>query len=381
MTAAGSGEGGDAEAALAAIFARAGAEPVDPPILQPADPFLDLLGEEFRHRIYLTADPQGRELCLRPDFTIPVAQHHAATKPAGARGLYSYRGPVFRYRADEPRGEFLQAGIESFGRPDTEAADAEILSLALESVRACGLEAPRLTLGDAGLFAALIAALDLPKVWSRRLTRHFGRPDSLSRDLAELRRQPAETGSALGALDPSAARALVREIVGSTGLGSAGGRTVAEIADRFIEQATLAAGSGVPPETVRLIERYLEVSGEPARALDDLGALARGAGLGLEPALSAFARRLELLRASGIDLTSVSFSTAFGRAVDYYTGFIFEIHDPAAGAPGQAAGGGRYDRLLTLLGASSADAVPAVGFSLWLERLPLGQRRPSRSAG
>src|SRR6201985_2954800 len=59
--------------ALIAAFERAGYARVAPAILQPAEPFLDLSGEDIRKRMYLTADADGRELCLRPDLTIPVS--------------------------------------------------------------------------------------------------------------------------------------------------------------------------------------------------------------------------------------------------------------------------------------------------------------------
>ena len=63
----------------------------------------------------------------------------------------------------------------------------------------------------------------------------------------------------------------------------------------------------------------------------------------------------------------IRFSTAFGRGVDYYTGFVFELHDPARRVDGQLVAGGRYDALLTRLG--SPQPVPAVGLAVWIERL------------
>ena len=59
--------------ALVGAYERAGYRRIAPPILQPAEPFLDLSGEDIRKRMYLTADADGRELCLRPDLTIPVS--------------------------------------------------------------------------------------------------------------------------------------------------------------------------------------------------------------------------------------------------------------------------------------------------------------------
>ena len=86
----------------------------------------------------------------------------------------------------------------------------------------------------------------------------------------------------------------------------------------------------------------------------------------LAPALDLFESRTGFLAARGIDLKRVRFSTSFGRGFDYYTGFVFELTDPArTGDPLVA--GGRYDGLLTRLG--STQATPAVGFAVWIERL------------
>jgi len=76
--------GPDARAeALVAHYERAGYARVAPAILQPAEPFLDLSGEDIRRRMFLTTDPDGRELCLRPDLTIPVSCDYLASPEAG----------------------------------------------------------------------------------------------------------------------------------------------------------------------------------------------------------------------------------------------------------------------------------------------------------
>ena len=109
--------------ALIAHYQRAGYGRVSPAILQPAEPFLDLSGEDIRRRMFLTTDPDGHELCLRPDLTLPVSRDSLASPSAGEAVGYCYLGPVFRHRGDAP-AEFVQAGIESFARRDTAAADA-----------------------------------------------------------------------------------------------------------------------------------------------------------------------------------------------------------------------------------------------------------------
>src|SRR4051795_7924317 len=96
---------------LVGAYERAGYRRVAPPILQPAEPFLDLSGEDIRKRMYLTADADGRELCLRPDLTIPVSRDYLASPQAGKAAGFCYLGAVFRHRSGGA-SEFLQAGIE-----------------------------------------------------------------------------------------------------------------------------------------------------------------------------------------------------------------------------------------------------------------------------
>src|SRR6202162_1972213 len=134
--------GPDARAqALGASYVRAGYTQPEPPVLHPPEPFLDLSGEDIRRRMFLTSDPEGRELCLRPDLTIPVSRDYLASPEAGKAAGFCYLGTVFRHRAGRA-AEFVQAGIESFGRADKAAADAEMLALGLEATTLYGLRAP-----------------------------------------------------------------------------------------------------------------------------------------------------------------------------------------------------------------------------------------------
>jgi ATP phosphoribosyltransferase regulatory subunit len=364
----------DAQAeALLTSFERAGYARVQPAILQPAEPFLDLSGEDIRKRMYLTTNPQGHEFCLRPDLTIPVSRDYLASPTAGKPQGFCYLGQIFRHRDDGP-SEFLQAGIESFGRPDTAAADAEMLALGLDATAYYGLAAPEIRIGDVGLFSALVAALELAPAWKRRLIKDFNHKSSLAHDLDRLsisasHARPEYQGvlAALAGSDPKAAHALVTDLLSIAGISAVGGRSVGEIADRFLEQSALGAQTSLPRETRALIERFLAVSGDPDEAAAELRAFARDGKIALNAALDLFESRTGFLAARGVDVTRLRFSTAFGRGLDYYTGFVFELHAPSAHTNGPLVAGGRYDGLLTRLG--SAGPIPAVGFAAWIERL------------
>ena len=361
-------------------FAKAGYALAEPPVLQPAEPFLDLSGEDIRKSLYLTTDAAGEELCLRPDLTIPVAREYLASGQAGRPAGYSYLGPVFRYRGAAP-SEFLQAGIESFGRLDRPAADAEMLALALEATRAFGVNDVEIRTGDVALFTALIDALGLYPVWRRRLMKDFNRKISLEQDIEQLtvtsaasRNEYEGVLAALAGSDRKAALALVTDLMSIAGASNVGGRTVAEIADRFLEQSTLKAGA-LPRDALAVIRRFLAIAGDPRDAIAQLRSLASDAGLDITAAIDALESRVGFMAARGINTALTRFSTAFGRGLDYYTGFEFELHARGNGVEPLVAGG-RYDGLLTQLG--SATAIPAVGFSVWVEALArIGQPAPS----
>src|SRR5216684_2314995 len=369
--------------ALLLSFAQAGYVQAEPAILQPAEPFLDLSGEDIRKSLYLTSDAGGEELCLRPDLTIPVARDYLASGRAGQPAGFSYLGPVFRYRGGQP-SEFLQAGIESFGRQDRAAADAEMLALALEATTAFGLKDVEIRTGDVALFNALIDALGLYPVWRRRLIKDFNRKVSLAEDIERLtlatapgRNEYEGVLAALAGSDRKAALALVTDLMSIAGASTLGGRTVSEIADRFLEQSTLKAGA-LPRDALATIKRFLAISGDPDDAVAQLRALAEDAKLNITAAIDEFDSRVGFMTARGIAIKNTRFATSFGRGLDYYTGFEFELHNKDNGVEPLVAGG-RYDGLMSQLGAPTP--IPAVGFSVWVETLTHAGRKPATSGG
>lgn len=366
------GPGNSLAERLSAFLADAGYGRTEPPVLQPVEVFLDMSGEDMRSRMFVTADSDGTEYALRPEYTIPVARAVLAAGTPSLPAQLSYCGPVFRLRAGEP-GEFTQAGIESFGRTDIEAADAEVLALAVEAVNQAGLERTDIRLGDVGLFTALVDALRLPAARVRKLKRVFaqGRLDAASiAAIATSERSAGEHAGLLKTLhgqDPLAARAFVEDLLKIAGISALGGRSAGEIAERFLTQAAAEADGGIPAELQAVLVRYAGVSGDPDAAAAQLRALAAEARLDLAQALDSFESRTGFIAARGVDVTTLRFSAAFGRNLDYYTGAVFEVRDARAVQARPIVGGGRYDGLLQRLG--SPVAVPAVGFSIWIDRL------------
>jgi ATP phosphoribosyltransferase regulatory subunit (EC 2.4.2.17) len=115
-----------------------------------------------------------------------------------------------------------------------------------------------------------------------------------------------------------------------------------------------------------VLKRFPSISGNPDDAIAELRALTTDAKLDLAPAIDQFESRVGFMAARGIDVKQTRFSTAFGRGLDYYTGFEFELHHRGNGAEPLVAGG-RYDGLMTQLGSNAP--IPAVGFSVWVDAL------------
>ena len=361
------------EAGIRALdhFLGAGFARIEPPVLQPAAAFLDMSGEEIRGRLYLTSDAGGAELCLRPEYTIPVCLAHLASPQPGAEAQYAYLGPVFRARPGQS-GEMIQTGLESYGNPEIEAADAEILALALEAAEAAGSSALKVRIGDARVFDGVLGALGLPDVWLRRLRRGLaqGRPlEAVLNGGGQGANSQSGVLAALERADHAGAKALVEDLLAIAGIATVGGRSAGEIADRFLEQAAARSEPGVNGDQQAILRRFLAISGDPDAASAELRGLAADARLDLRAALDSFDQRVGFLAARGMKVHEFVYVSAFVRDLDYYTGFVFEAVDAAFPQSRPVLGGGRYDGLARHLGASSD--LPAVGAAIWVERLPL----------
>ncbi len=367
-------------ATLLDVFKRAGYEQVAPSIIQPADVFLDQIGEQVRSRTYVFTDLAGDELCLRPDLTVPVSRLYLERHPdAGTEARYCYNGPAFRFFADRgnrahPR-EFRQAGIECFGVKDRESADVEVVLLAVEAVRAAGLKDFRLKFGDIALFYAFIDALALPERWRLKLRHYFWRPPVFHALLARLARgerpdadSPAsQLARTLDRDDPEGSEERVARYLKERGLPLEGNRTLSEITARLLDLAGDLRAAPLRKEVATVIDYFLAVSAPPKEAVNRVAMIAKGAGIAIDGALDALTRRFERLATSGLDLSRAAFATEFGRSLEYYSGLVFQIEVGEERDPSQIAGGGRYDGLLAAIGAPRE--IPAIGAAIHTERL------------
>lgn len=330
------------------VFARYGYRPVNPPMADEASMVLQLTGEEIRRQLVIGADPSGREICLRPDLTLPACRQLLASGWDGRTvERICYRGPIFRGEPEAGFKESIQIGIECLGPLDAPIADSEVVATAARLLDEAGLESSTLVLGDVALYQTFLNHV-VPSP-ARRLRLERGRAGSAS--------APPLRG--LHLLSQADAEALVTDLMTAVGINRVGARSLSEIVGRLIDSSSAADESD--GQAAELLTRYRKIAGAPRAAIAAITALWQEVGLAPLPVLKDAEARLDLLEALGVDLAQLRFEAALKPEFDYYTGHVFEIR-----ANGRVVGaGGRYDGLMRALGLAS-DA-PACGFALTLE--------------
>ena len=332
---------------LRAIFEAENAEVVDADILLSADTLLDLYGEDIRARAYLTTDPFGGEMVLRPDFTVPVVEAHMRHHADPAR--YTYAGRVFRKQEDDPTRahEYLQVGFEVFDGQNPAGADAVVFAAISRALD--GLPVTPVT-GDIGILMAAVQGLKTSETRKGALLRHLWRPRKFRALLDRFSGRTDVPPSRVALLENPDPLAQVDQVLGL--------RSRAEIAARIEALRADAATDPISGEEMALIDAMLalrETAPNVLSALRDIAVDLPAIGA----AVQAMAARLDALAARGIDVDALAFEGSYGRtSLEYYDGFVFGFTADAPDLPAVATGG-RYDALTARLG--DGRAVPAVG--------------------
>lgn len=379
---------------ITTAFSRADYAPIDVPIIEQLDLYLQKYGAQVLPQIYSFVDQAKREVALRPEFTPSVIRAVAGKAASGRAVRASYSGPVFRYEPPHYAvgRQFTQAGVELLG-DGAPFADAETVALACTAARAAGLPRVRLMLGHLGPVRELLRSLDVDSYAEQYLLEHleyFNRGTAQRRAVRQrLGLGPASDGrqddeamlssslaEAVREADPDVARKQVAAMLEQMGLDLQGStRTPDEIIDRVIAKARRRSLSRDGAWKARLeralafVEALGSLRGEPGATLRAADALLRqygAAGNGLDE----LRHVVDLLR--DYDLTGVDLTLAPGmaRGIAYYSGLIFELFaqtdtDPAVQAT-PICGGGRYDGLVQTL---TGYGIPALGFAFDVERV------------
>jgi len=290
---------------------------------------------------------------LRPELTAPLARHVVTEmllhgRPEHLPLRLAYAGNAFRDvepRAQRPR-EFRQVGVELVGASGP-LADLEVILCACDAAEALALPGWTLQLGNARLYASLLADLGVP-------ARAVGVVASGLDQLARVRARAFAGGEqfrpfALGFARELAGRMAVAGVpVDPPALASPEGLSTASLLvdlplalEGFL-RAGWVKNHAVPVEAA---ERALSlVPGDDSAAMV-LAALRAHARSDVTLASLAALESLvdEVVAARGL---AVRVSPATSRGLAYYTGVCFEIHVPGQRASGtDVCGGGRYDTL------------------------------------
>ncbi|PQP86796.1 ATP phosphoribosyltransferase regulatory subunit [Paenibacillus sp. AR247] len=279
-------------------------------IMTPTMEYYDTVGvasSTSDRKLFKLLNNRGTTLVLRSDMTAPIARVVSSLlkeEPLPIR--LSYHANVFRAIEEEAgrEAEFFQTGVELVG-DDSPEADAEVVALAIESLKAAGVSSFKIAMGHVGFLNGLFDEI-LPGSTEAQQSLKEG---LLSRDFVGFRK----TISELGVTD--------------------------EQRDWLEGLLRLRGGQ-------EICDQALELSGHP---------LARAS-------ISHLCKVWEVLEAYGVSEHVLIDLTMIGD-FSYYTGMTFEGYASELGFP--VCSGGRYNNLLKQFGRN----VPATGFALKTNRI------------
>jgi ATP phosphoribosyltransferase regulatory subunit len=245
-----------------------GYELVMPPLLEHLESLLSGTGETLDLQTFKLVDQlSGRMMGLRADSTPQVARIDAHLLNRKGVTRLCYCGPVLHTRPDSPHAtrEPLQFGAEIYGHLGLEA-DLEILTLALDCLKAAQIGDISVDMADARIVHALLKNLSLEAG------------------------QMAQVHAALAAKDASELRALLHQSPASTL------QTLIDLLQLYGDASVLLEAQKVLPAT---------------------------------PDIRAALAHLKWL-SSHVEGASVSFDLADMRGYAYYSGAMFSLYAPGA---------------------------------------------------
>ncbi len=280
------------ESRLFEIFGRWGYREIITPTFEFFDALAIGTDQALQENMFKLVDREtGRMLALRADITPQIARVVATRlrdEPKPVRLCYVTN--VFRY--EEPQlaryRELYQAGVELIGL-DKPEAEAEIVAMAVEGLRALGLSRFQIDVGHPDFFRGLVEEIKAEGDWEREVRTALARKDvsTLERLVGELA-PPAHVGDALLTLPTLFGHADVLERAAGLVRNGRSERALANLSE---------------------VHRLLTIYGLADAVLLDLGEV---------------------------------------RGFDYYSGMYFEAYVADFGA--SVAAGGRYDQMLGRFG-------------------------------
>ncbi|WP_417494186.1 histidine--tRNA ligase [Maricaulis sp.] len=331
-----------------------GFEPLQTPAFEFADALGKFLPDEERPNegVFALEDDDGQWLSLRYDHTAPLARFVAENFQELNKPYRRYQaGDVWRNEKPGPGRfrQFVQCDADTVGAPGP-AADAEMIALAAEVMRAVGLNDGEylIRVNDRRLLDAVLemAGVDEPET-KLKVMRALDKYDRLGREGVE-------------------------QLLG---------------AGRRDESGDTTEGAGLSADNIRVLTQFIEHSSDanafhetfnsdaPASNLQILNEMSNffaNSRTGSE-AIEAMGQIQSCLASLGVGDNRWRLDTSVVRGLGYYTGPVYEAELLATahyddGKPiqfGSVGGGGRYDDLVSRF---TGQAVPATGFSFGVSR-------------
>jgi len=313
-----------------------------------ADQIIQRSGENFRQYMFSFQDPNGNEMCLRPDLTIVSCLRYLNNKTKIREKIF-YSGQAFRKIKDQD-GKIIrnQVGYEIIGSKNIKQDDYEIIQTSLKTIQKIKKTKIKIEIGNIKLFNLLLDKLKLPKRWKLRLSRHFWREKYFETLIKRL-----ETNSDIDPLSVEIDKKKHNKMKSENQSQIIGGRKISEILNRFNNKIKDPRKFAEGKKTASIIREYLKISCPMNAARKKLNNFFSKHKIKIDLKDEFFPLKDKLGK------NKIIFSTNFGRELEYYTGMVFNIKGQSSTNLIQ---GGRYDNLLSNLGSNRK--IPAVGAAI-----------------
>lgn len=284
------------------------------PTFEHSELYTERSGEAIRNEMYLFKDKGGRELSLRPELTLPTMRFYANDMRNVPKPIKVYYfGNCFRYERPQSGRfrEFWQYGAEIIGGGVYES-DADIIALAVASLKNTGLKGFATRIGHLGVLRAMLWEIGVK----------------------------GENQSKCMQLIDKGERNELFKLLSEQSPGNLGIERIRSLLD--IEKS---------PSVLEKAKNILRGNRKAIRAIEDLNTI--------------------LNRISVLGVKNYTIDLGIARGLDYYTGMVFEIDVPTLGAEKQVCGGGAY----TLAELFGSEPTTSTGFAIGFDRVMMALNR------
>jgi len=325
---------------------------IDLPSVIEANHIVQRSGENFRKFIFSFIDQNGSELCLRPDLTIASCLRYLENNLKGKEKIF-YSGQAYR-KSQNKKDSIIrdQVGFEIIGSKDEKNDDKEIINTSLKSLQNIKYTSGTLTIGNVEIFNLLISKLDIPKRWKLRLSRHFWR-EKYFNDLLKRLETNSDVDPTIVEIDKKRYFKMLKEDLSKV----IAGRSIDEILKRFDNKIRDPRGTKKGENVSKIIKEFLKIKCPINKAASELNKFFKKNKINLVVDQKYFP-----VSENKILKLDVVFSASFGRQLEYYTGMVFKIDIRSKSKNRNIINGGRYDKLISDLGAKNQ--IAAVGAAL-----------------